>query len=87
MVLSIWAVLWFSSRLYRVGILMYGKRRHHLRWQLLRWLRVQLSKSAKMAVTEETSSRFTLGQRIALALCHAWCGRCSGSSDSPGALK
>ena len=26
MVLSIWAMLWFSSRLYRVGILMYGKR-------------------------------------------------------------
>ncbi len=26
MILSIWAVLWFSSRLYRVGILMYGKR-------------------------------------------------------------
>jgi len=26
LILSIWAVLWFSSRLYRIGILMYGKR-------------------------------------------------------------
>jgi ABC-2 type transport system permease protein len=26
MLVSIWGVLWFSSRLYRVGILMYGKR-------------------------------------------------------------
>ncbi len=26
MILSIWATLWFSARLYRVGILMYGKR-------------------------------------------------------------
>jgi ABC-2 type transport system permease protein len=37
MVLSIWAVLWFSSRLYRVGILMYGKRATLP--ELLRWLR------------------------------------------------
>ena len=36
MVLSIWAVLWFSSRLYRVGILMYGKRATIP--ELLRWL-------------------------------------------------
>jgi ABC-2 type transport system permease protein len=35
--LSIWAVLWFSSRLYRVGILMYGKRATLP--ELLRWLR------------------------------------------------
>jgi ABC-2 type transport system permease protein len=37
MVLSVWAVLWFSSRLYRVGILMYGKRATLP--ELLRWLR------------------------------------------------
>jgi ABC-2 type transport system permease protein len=37
LVLSIWAVLWFSSRLYRVGILMYGKRATLP--ELLRWLR------------------------------------------------
>jgi ABC-2 type transport system permease protein len=37
MVLSIWAVLWISSRLYRVGILMYGKRATLP--ELLRWLR------------------------------------------------
>ncbi len=37
MMLSIWAVLWFSSRLYRVGILMYGKRATLP--ELLRWLR------------------------------------------------
>jgi len=37
MVLSIWAVLWFSTRLYRVGILMYGKRATLP--ELLRWLR------------------------------------------------
>jgi ABC-2 type transport system permease protein len=35
--LSIWGVLWFSSRLYRVGILMYGKRATLP--ELLRWLR------------------------------------------------
>ncbi len=34
---SIWATLWFSSRLYRVGILMYGKRATIP--ELLRWLR------------------------------------------------
>jgi len=34
---SIWAVLWFSSRLYRVGILMYGKRATLP--ELMRWLR------------------------------------------------
>jgi ABC-2 type transport system permease protein len=37
LVLTIWAVLWFSSRLYRVGILMYGKRATLP--ELLRWLR------------------------------------------------
>jgi len=37
MVLGIWATLWFSSRLYRVGILMYGKRATLP--ELLRWLR------------------------------------------------
>ena len=37
MIVSIWAVLWFSSRLYRVGILMYGKRATLP--ELLRWLR------------------------------------------------
>jgi ABC-2 type transport system permease protein len=37
LVLSIWATLWFSSRLYRVGILMYGKRATLP--ELLRWLR------------------------------------------------
>jgi len=35
--LSIWAVLWFSTRLYRIGILMYGKRATLP--ELLRWLR------------------------------------------------
>ena len=35
--LAIWGVLWFSSRLYRVGILMYGKRATLP--ELLRWLR------------------------------------------------
>jgi ABC-2 type transport system permease protein len=37
MVLSIWGTLWMSSRLYRVGILMYGKRATLP--ELLRWLR------------------------------------------------
>jgi ABC-2 type transport system permease protein len=37
MILSIWATLWVSSRLYRVGILMYGKRATLP--ELLRWLR------------------------------------------------
>jgi ABC-2 type transport system permease protein len=37
LVLSIWAVLWFSSRLYRVGILLYGKRATLP--ELIRWLR------------------------------------------------
>ena len=37
LVLSVWAVLWFSTRLYRVGILMYGKRATLP--ELLRWLR------------------------------------------------
>ncbi|MDR3726266.1 MAG: ABC transporter permease [Terracidiphilus sp.] len=35
--LSIWGVLWFSTRLYRVGILMYGKRATLP--EILRWLR------------------------------------------------
>jgi ABC-2 type transport system permease protein len=37
MVFSIWGVLWFSTRLYRVGILMYGKRATLP--EILRWLR------------------------------------------------
>jgi ABC-2 type transport system permease protein len=37
MLFSIWAILWVSSRLYRVGILMYGKRATLP--ELLRWLR------------------------------------------------
>jgi ABC-2 type transport system permease protein len=37
LILAIWAVLWFSSRLYRVGILMYGKRATLP--EMLRWLR------------------------------------------------
>jgi ABC-2 type transport system permease protein len=37
LILSIWAILWFSSRLYRVGILMYGKRATLP--EILRWLR------------------------------------------------
>jgi ABC-2 type transport system permease protein len=37
MVLSIWGVLWISARLYRVGILMYGKRATLP--EILRWIR------------------------------------------------
>ena len=37
MLVSIWATLWFASRLYRVGILMYGKRATIP--ELIRWLR------------------------------------------------
>lgn len=37
LVVSIWATLWFASRLYRVGILMYGKRATLP--ELIRWLR------------------------------------------------
>jgi ABC-2 type transport system permease protein len=37
MIASIWVVLWISSRLYRVGILMYGKRATLP--ELVRWLR------------------------------------------------
>jgi ABC-2 type transport system permease protein len=37
MILSIWATLWFSSRLFRVGILMYGKRA--TLGEILRWAR------------------------------------------------
>ena len=37
MLFSIWVVIWFASRLYRVGILMYGKRATLP--ELLRWLR------------------------------------------------
>jgi ABC-2 type transport system permease protein len=37
MVVSVWGVLWFSTRLYRVGILMYGKRATLP--ELMRWLR------------------------------------------------
>lgn len=37
LLLAIWGVLWFSSRIYRVGILMYGKRATLP--ELIRWLR------------------------------------------------
>jgi ABC-2 type transport system permease protein len=37
LLLTIWGTLWVSSRLYRVGILMYGKRATLP--ELLRWLR------------------------------------------------
>ncbi len=37
LIASIWGVLWFSTRLYRVGILMYGKRATLP--ELMRWLR------------------------------------------------
>jgi ABC-2 type transport system permease protein len=37
LVLSVWFVLWFSTRLYRVGILMYGKRATLP--EVMRWLR------------------------------------------------
>jgi ABC-2 type transport system permease protein len=37
LIVSVWATLWFSSRLYRIGILMYGKRATLP--ELLRWLR------------------------------------------------
>jgi ABC-2 type transport system permease protein len=37
MIVSIWAILWIASRLYRIGILMYGKRATLP--ELVRWLR------------------------------------------------
>jgi len=37
LVLSLWAVMWFASRLYRIGILMYGKRATLP--EIVRWLR------------------------------------------------
>jgi len=37
MIVSIWGTIWFASRLYRVGILMYGKRATLP--ELMRWLR------------------------------------------------
>jgi ABC-2 type transport system permease protein len=37
LVLSIWAMIWFAARLYRIGILMYGKRATLP--EILRWLR------------------------------------------------
>lgn len=37
LIFSIWAVIWFASRLYRVGILMYGKRATLP--ELVRWVR------------------------------------------------
>lgn len=37
MLLSIWGVLWFSARLYRIGILMYGKRATLP--EIMRWIR------------------------------------------------
>ncbi len=38
LLLSIWVVLWISAKLYRVGILMYGKRATLP--ELVRWLRI-----------------------------------------------
>ena len=37
MLLTIWAVMWFTARIYRVGILMYGKRPNLP--EILRWLK------------------------------------------------
>jgi ABC-2 type transport system permease protein len=37
MVVSIWGILWVSARLYRIGILMYGKRATLP--EILHWLR------------------------------------------------
>jgi ABC-2 type transport system permease protein len=37
MLLTIWAVMWFTARVYRVGILMYGKRPSLP--EILRWLK------------------------------------------------
>jgi ABC-2 type transport system permease protein len=37
MLLSIWAAIWVASRIYRVGILMYGKRATLP--EILRWMR------------------------------------------------
>jgi ABC-2 type transport system permease protein len=37
LLLSIWGVVWFASRLYRIGILMYGKRATLP--EIFRWLR------------------------------------------------
>ncbi len=37
LIVTIWAVIWFASRLYRIGILMYGKRATLP--EILRWLR------------------------------------------------
>ena len=37
LIFSIWGVVWFASRLYRIGILMYGKRATLP--EILRWLR------------------------------------------------
>jgi ABC-2 type transport system permease protein len=37
MALSVWGALWLSSRLYRVGVLMYGK--HATLHEMVRWLR------------------------------------------------
>jgi ABC-2 type transport system permease protein len=37
MLLTIWGLLWFSSRLYRVGILMYGKKANLP--EMMRWIR------------------------------------------------
>jgi ABC-2 type transport system permease protein len=37
LILSVWAALWFSARLYRIGILMYGKRATLP--EIARWLR------------------------------------------------
>ena len=37
MVVTIYAILWFASRIYRVGILMYGKKPNLP--EILRWLK------------------------------------------------
>ena len=37
LVVTIWVVLWVASRIYRVGVLMYGKRPNLP--EILRWLK------------------------------------------------
>ena len=37
LILTIWLILWIASRIYRVGILMYGKRPNLP--EILRWLK------------------------------------------------
>ena len=71
-------MLWFSSRLYRVGILMYGKRATLP--EILRWLRYSEQSESESKdlchglrikierVTAEDKPRFTLAQRLVLAV-------------------